>query len=234
MEFGLIKSKIETKLVESYKKDSFNTEIKLFKRLVLENKEVSKMFYLYDELSKEKGYEKSFADDYLNECIDLIERISIDKKSISLLESWVRDVKSENYYKDIDTVVNKNTVVVENIINSKNNIISLLSSKKDKSDVINVPYDTMVEVANNTLKNYLENISESELKEIKKYSTLSQPELEKRYEVFSEMVIEKLDKLSSTSDSVTKNKITETIEKIKTDKIDSVSLFKLKSLNETL
>lgn len=234
MEFGLLKSKIETKLVESYKKDSFNTEIKLFKRLVLENKEVSKMFYLYDELSKEKGYEKSFADDYLDECLSLIERISIDKKAISLIESWVKDVKSENYYKDIDTVVTKNTVVIENIINSKNNIISLLSSKKDKSDIINVPYETMVEVANNTLKNYLENISESELKEIKKYSTLPQSELDKRYEVVSEMVIEKLEKLSNTSDQTTKSKITETIEKIKTEKVDSVSLFKLKSLNETL
>lgn len=234
MEFGLLKSKIETKLVESYKKDSFNTDIKTFKKLVLENKEVSKMFYLYDELSKEKGYEKSFADDYLNECIDLIDRVSINKKSLSLLESWVKDVKSENHYKDIDTVVDKNTVVIENIINSKNTIINYLSSKKDKVSVIKVPYDTMVEVANNTLKNYLETISESELKEIKKYSTLSQPELDKRYEVVSEMVIEKLENLSVNSDSTTKTKITETIEKIKTEKVDSVSLFKLKSLNETL
>jgi hypothetical protein len=234
MEFGLIKSKIETKLVESYKKDSFNTEIKMFKKLVLENKEVSKMFYLYDELSKEKGYEKSFADDYLNECIDLIERVRIDKKSISLLESWLKDVKSENHYKDIDTVVNKNTVVVENIINSKNTIINNLIKKKELNKIINVSYDTMVEVANNTLKNYLETISESELKEIKKYSTLSQTELDKRYEVVSEMVIEKLENLSMNSDSTTKTKITETIEKIKTEKIDSVSLFKLKSLNETL
>jgi hypothetical protein len=234
MEFGLLKSKIETKLVESYKKNSFNTEIKLFKKLVLENKEVSKMFHLYDELSKVKGYEKSFANDYLTECLDLIERISIDKKSISLLERWVKGVTCENLYKDIDTVVNKNTVVVENIINSKNNIISLLTTNKNQADVINIPYDTMVEVAKKTLKNYLENISESELKEIKKYSTLSKSELNKRYDVVSEMVIEKLDKLSINSDSETKSKITETIERIKNEKVDSVALFKLKSLNETL
>jgi len=234
MEFGLLKSKIETKLVESYKKDSFNTDIKVFKKLVLENKEVSKMFYLYDELSKEKGFEKSFADDYLNECIGLIEKISINKKTMSLLESWVKDVKTENHYKDIDTVVNKNTVVVENIINSKNTIINHLITKKNQTNVINVSYDTMVEVANSTLKNYLNNISESELKEIKKYSTLSQSELDKRYDVVSEMVIEKLENLSTKSDSVTKTKITETIEKIKNEKVDSVSLFKLKSLNEIL
>jgi len=48
------------------------------------------------------------------------------------------------------------------------------------------------------------------------------------------MVIDKLETLSSNSDLQTKTKINETIEKIKTDKVDSVSLFKLKSLNETL
>jgi hypothetical protein len=92
----------------------------------------------------------------------------------------------------------------------------------------------MVEVANQTLKTYLDTISESELKEIKKYTSLSQSELNKRYDVVSEMVIDKLETLSSNSDLQTKTKINETIEKIKTDKVDSVSLFKLKSLNETL
>lgn len=92
----------------------------------------------------------------------------------------------------------------------------------------------MVEVANKTLKTYLDDINESDLKEIKKYTSLSQSDLDKRYDVVSEMVIDKLETLSSNSDLQTKTKINETIEKIKTDKVDSVSLFKLKSLNETL
>jgi hypothetical protein len=234
MEFGLIKSKIETKLIESYKQNKFNTDIKTFNKLVLEDKEVSKMYFLYDELSKEKGYLDNFADDYLSECIELIERVSISKKSISLIESWVKEVKCSNHYKDIDTVVNKNTIIVEDIINSKNRILSNLTSKKNVTETIQVSYDTMVEVANKTLKTYLDTISESDLKEIKKYTSLSQSELDKRYDVVSEMVIDKLDTLSSNSDLQTKTKINETIEKIKTDKVDSVSLFKLKSLNETL
>jgi hypothetical protein len=234
MEFGLIKSKIETKLIESYKQNKFNTDIKTFNKLVLEDKEVSKMYFLYDELSKEKGYLDNFADDYLSECIELIERVSISKKSISLLEYWVTGVKCPNHYKDIDTVVNKNTIIVEDIINSKNRILSNLTSKKNVTETIQVSYNTMVEVANKTLKTYLDTISESDLKEIKKYTSLSQTELDKRYDVVSEMVIDKLETLSSNSDLQTKTKINETIEKIKTDKVDSVSLFKLKSLNETL
>ena len=234
MEFGVIKSKIETKLIEAYKQDKFNTDIKTFNKLVLEDKEVSKMFFLYDELSKEKGYLDNFADDYLSECVELIERISISKKSISLIESWVKGVKCLNHYKDIDTVVYKNTIIVEDIINSKNRILSNLTSKKNVTETIKVSYKTMVEVANKTLKTYLDTINESDLKEIKKYTSLSQLDLDKRYDVVSEMVIDKLETLSSNSDLQTKTKINETIEKIKTDKVDSVSLFKLKSLNETL
>jgi hypothetical protein len=234
MEFGIIKSKIENKLIESYKQNKFNTDIKTFNKLVLEDKEVSKMYFLYDELSKEKGYLDNFADDYLSECIELIERVSISKKSISLIESWVKGVKCSNHYKDIDTVVNKNTIIVEDIINSKNRILSNLTSKKNVTETIQVSYDTMVEVANKTLKTYLDTINESDLKEIKKYTSLSQSDLDKRYDVVSEMVIDKLETLLSNSDSQTKTKINETIEKIKTDKVDSVSLFKLKSLNETL
>ena len=50
MKFGLLKSKIESKLIESYRTNKFKTDIKLFKQLVLEDSSVSKTFYLYDEL----------------------------------------------------------------------------------------------------------------------------------------------------------------------------------------
>ena len=92
----------------------------------------------------------------------------------------------------------------------------------------------MVEVANNTLSNYLTTLNEEDLATIKKYSTLNEDELSKRYEVLSEMVIEKLEKLTKTSEKEVVSQINETISKIKNDKVDSVSLIKLKTLNESL
>ena len=47
MKFGIIKSKIENVLLESYKNNTFKDEVKNFKKLVLENKNVSKLYYLY-------------------------------------------------------------------------------------------------------------------------------------------------------------------------------------------
>jgi hypothetical protein len=234
MEFGLIKSKIDKKLFESYKNDTFNKEIKNFKKLVLENKTLSKVFYFYDELSKEKGFEKSFAEDYLDECISLYK--NIDTKSISLKEvsDWVKNIKSENLYEDIDTVLGKNTLVVENIIKSKSNIVNRLSTKPTEPEFINIPIENMVSVANQKMEEYLSNLSESEIKEISKYKSLSENELQIRYDALSEIVIGKLEKLTENSDTEIKEKINETIEKVKSEKVDSITLYKLKNLSENL
>jgi len=234
MEFGILKSKIEKKLTESYSKNNFNKEIKTFKDVVLKNDSISRAYHIYNEISKSKGFDKKFAEDYVNECIDIFNRIKFSKKSISLLESWVIGIKCENQYKDIDTIFGKKTLVIENIIESRNKIISNLTIKESTTELINIPLEKIVEVANENLKNYLSDLNESELTQVKKYLTLPKNEISKRYEVLSELVIEKLENMLNESDNETKGKITETISKIKNDTIDSISLIKLKTLNENL
>ena len=128
MEFGLIKSKIEKKLTESYSNNTFNSEIKKFNNLVLESSDVKKAYYVYDELSKEKGFDKNFAEEYLDECIELFNKIKISKKELSLLENWISNIKCKNKYKDIDSVLNKNTFIIENILSSKKSIVSRFGS----------------------------------------------------------------------------------------------------------
>ena len=234
MEFGILKSKIEKKLTESYSKNNFNKDIKTFKDVVLNDANISRAYHIYNEISKTKGFDKKFAEDYVNECIDIFSRINFSKKSITLLESWVKDVVCENQYKDVDTIFNKKTLVIENIIESKNRVISNLTSKETTPEIINIPLEKIVEVANENLKNYLSDLNESELNQVKKYLTLPKDEISKRYEVLSELVIEKLENMLVESDKETKEKITETISKIKNDTVDSISLIKLKTLNENL
>jgi hypothetical protein len=234
MEFGLLKSKIESKLIESYNNKNFDSELKTFKKLVLENTETKKLYYLYDVLSSNKGYQESFAEDYVNECVNLYKNIKINSNVLKQLNKWTENVVVENQYKDIDMVLFKNTMNVESIIESKQRVIKTLSIIKEESEVINISMDKMVEVANNTVKNYLSTIDESEQKEIKKYISLPQSEIQKRYEVLSEMVIEKLEVMSESSEPEVLSKINETIEKIKSEKINVVSLVKLKNLTENL
>jgi hypothetical protein len=52
MTFGLIKSVIENSLIESYKDEkSFKKSLMEFKQNILNNKDLSKVYSLYDELS---------------------------------------------------------------------------------------------------------------------------------------------------------------------------------------
>lgn len=234
MEFGLLKSKIESKLIESYNNKNFDSELKTFKKLVLENTETKKLYYLYDVLSSNKGFQESFAEDYINECVNLYKNIKINSNVLKQLNKWTENVVVENQYKDIDLVLFKNTMNVESILESKQRVIKTLSTQKEESEVINISMDKMVEVANNTVRDYLSTIDEAEQKEIKKYISLPQSEIQKRYEVLSEMAIEKLEVMSESSEPEVKSKINETIEKIKSEKIDVVSLVKLKNLTENL
>ena len=52
--FGLLKTKIENVLLESYANDTFKDEIKNFKKYVLENKNISKLFMTSTSFEAEK------------------------------------------------------------------------------------------------------------------------------------------------------------------------------------
>ena len=83
MEFGQIKSKIEKVLVESYNSPSFKTNMFLFKELVLENKNISKIYFLYDELSSKKSLTESLATELINQSTNIYENTinKINQKS---------------------------------------------------------------------------------------------------------------------------------------------------------
>ena len=81
MKIGVLKSRVEKLLSESYGKGTFKEEIKNFNRNVLSNKNISKLFFLYDELSTNKGYDQKLAEDFVFEsitlnCIVLFNRIT--------------------------------------------------------------------------------------------------------------------------------------------------------------
>ena len=85
MKFGILKSRIENCLVESYRKDTLKKNMFVFEELVLKNKSLSTLYFLYDELSKNKGLNESFINEYINESIVLFENTIEVIKSIKAL-----------------------------------------------------------------------------------------------------------------------------------------------------
>lgn len=241
MKIGVLKSKVEKLLSESYGKGTFKEEIKNFNRNVLSNKNISKLFYLYDELSTNKGYEQKLAEDFVFESITMFENIinKTDKRDLEKLKKWVISTNSHNQYSDIDNLFyNSNDVLhLENKVRSKKVIVETLKKNTTTSikETINLPLSSMVKIANKTIDDFISNLNESEKKELNILLSQDENVLQENYQKFKDEAIVKLVVvLESESDENVKNTINETIDNIKTKKFDRLEYFKLKNLVENL
>lgn len=238
MNFGILKSKIENTLLESYKKGTFKDEMKNFKKLVLENKNISKLFYLYDDLSTNKGLHSEVVNDYINECVVIYENTVNKLKSddINKLNSWVGNTKVNNQYETVDNLFNTNILAIESRIQSKKLISETLKKKSVVvKEAVQIPLSTMVSVANKTISNYIESLNESEKAELTRLLSENDEKLEKDFDVIKESVVGKLTEMkNSESDKSTQTRIEETLNKVISEKYDKLAYFKLKNLNENI
>jgi len=125
MRFGKLKSKIENKLVESYKNNTTKTEILKFNSVVLKNKNISKLFYLYDELNSNKGLSESIANEFINKSISIYENTinKISNKDIKPITDWVYGSDYNNEYDVIDDLFSNGITKLEEKITSKKIIL---------------------------------------------------------------------------------------------------------------
>ena len=162
MTFGKIKSIIENKLIESYKDEKeFKKSLKEFRHNVLNNKTMSKLYSLYDQLSTPQGLNESDAKEFLEEGIHLIQKLL---PNIKLPKTISENI--QNKYSDIDALVYSNKLNLLERVNSKKNITSVLTSKNNVvKESINIPLKSMVKIANQTLSSYVDDLDESSKKE---------------------------------------------------------------------
>lgn len=230
MTFGKIKSIIEKNLLESYQNEKdFKKSLREFKQNVLNNKTISKAYALYDQLSTSQGLSESEAKDFLEEGINLLQKILPTIK----LPKTLKEI--ENKYSDIDTLVYTNKVNLSERIQSKKNIISVLTQKKSLSESINIPIKSMVSIANQTLRNYIETLDESSKKEFFQLISEDTKFLESKFETLKENTIVKLQTIMDKEEEVDlKSKISETIDRIKKEQFDQLSFLKLKNLENSI
>lgn len=234
MKIGLIKSKIEEKFTTSYSKGTFKTEVKTFKNLVLENKSLSKLFYIYDQLSENKGYDREFANHFISETSLVFKDLNykIDKKVFNSLNEWLMDVEVENRYQDVDNVFYNNVLNLEEKIKSRVTILENLQKKPSEKQIINIPINSMVNIANKTIMEHITSLGESEREELLSFLSQNKKDIQNNFVTLKENVITKLTVLSENSEPETKEKIKETIEKVTKENFDLANYFKLKKLNE--
>lgn len=235
--FGELKSKIETYLTESYKKKNLKDNLFVFEELILKNKNISQIFFLYDELSDNKGLQENFAKDFINESIITYENLvnKIPPHQIKELKMWVGHVQCENIYSEIDNLFSTSVLTLENKVKSKKIILETLKTKKsEKKEIIKVPLKSMVKVANKTVENFVSSLNESEKNELKKLLSIPKKTLLENYNNTKDEVIQKLNSKKDSSDEETHKTIDEVLNKLQTESFNELNYFKLRKLNEDL
>jgi len=230
MTFGQVKSIIEKNLIESYKNErEFKKTLREFKHNVLNDKSISKVYNLYDQLSTPQGLNEKEANEFLSEGLNLIQKIL---PSIKLPNSIK---ESNNEYSDIDVLVYTNKLDIKERLKSKQNILSVLQSTKKINESINLPIKSMVKIANQTLENY---ISEMDQDSRKAFMDVIKSDTEKLQENFSELKQKTLDKLheilKKEAEKEVVEKLNETIERLKSEEFNQLNYVKLVNLEKNL
>jgi hypothetical protein len=238
--FGSIKTKIEKASISLYGKPEFKSFLNQFKFIVLEDKDLSELYYIYDELSKEKGMKKDIVEDYVNESIEYSQiLIESNKKTLDKVNYWISSIVLEesNNYKDIDNTIYSSSIKnLESVLESKNKIKKILISESKKlnesSHTSNLPISSMVKIANQTLNNEFSNLNESDKVELNSILSLSIDEVKTEMMELKENVINDLKStLNESKDLQLDETIESTIKKINESKVDHYNLYKLRKLN---
>ena len=232
MTFGIVKSLIEKNLLESYKNElEFKKTLREFKHNVLSNKSMSKAYAIYDQLSSPQGLSEQDAKDFIEEGINLLNKVLPSIKLPTTISE-----KTENKYSEIDTLVYNQEVDLLERVNAKKNVIKIVTSKKESiKESIHIPISSMVAVANQTVNNYILSLDENSKKEFFQIVSEDTKTLETKFETIRESAISKLTTLQESEDSQEiKTKISETINKVKIEKFDQLNFLKLKNLEESI
>jgi uncharacterized protein (UPF0210 family) len=192
---------------------------------------MSRAYAIYDQLSSPQGLSEQDSKIFIEEGVNLLNNIL---PSIKLPTSMSQ--KIENKYKDIDMLVYSNNINLLERVEAKKNIIKILTSEKESiKESVNIPISSMVTVANQTISNYIESLDETTKKEFFQIVSEDSKTLENKFQSIKENAITKLTTILENEDSQEmKNKISETIEKIKIEKFDQINFLKLKNLEESI
>jgi hypothetical protein len=180
-------------------------------------------------LSKKKGYDKTLSEAYINESLRQVEKI-IPKLKTQKIEYWVKDVVSENNYKDIDNLIyNTPDKIMENI-ESRKNLIKTLSESTEVKTTIQLPIETLMNIANREISSYIENLDEDSKRDLSKVLMTEDVELSKEFEDLKVKTIHSLSGINESMDDITTKKLQETINQIKGEEFSKINYVRLYNL----
>lgn len=239
--FGEIKTKILSKLVESYSSENKNN-VKDILKLLKENKDLKEMYLFYEQMEKMELSSPDSAKIYV-EMVEpmLVEKTENIKKACNKINEIVKNIESEKneLYECLDILSEKpNIFNVDKKIVARKNLIEHL--KKEKKEEIN---ESTVHTSNEKLlmtilsndfnSFYDKTLSENDKNKLKEILNYKQEEIELKTKELSESIYNKIENIinESTDTNISEKlcKVKEEVENIKPSKYNYYRLLQLKN-----
>lgn len=236
MRFGVIKTIVENKLINSFAEKTLKEDIRLFNNKLLKNKDFCNLMTIYDNLNENKSLDRETANYLVDDMISEFNKIKLSESTLKFIKSWTHGVVFENNYKSIDDLLYGDLLVPEKKSIARKNIVESLS--KEKTIVENkspkVPISTILKVANSTAKKYIDSLTESDRDKVLEIVKMNGTELSEKFNKLKTETIEKIDTLIGESEEDLKKVLTETKDKISSVKETKEEYMKLLSLRDSL
>lgn len=236
MKFGVIKTLVENKLIDSFVKGTIKTDMKLFETKLLKNSDFCKLMSIYNNLNENKGLDKETSVYLIDDLSNEFSKIKLSEEIVNFVKSWSKDIVLENKYEKIDDLLYGDLLKPEKKSLAKKSIVESLGKKEvvKENKTHKVPISSMLKVANKTAEKYLENLNESERNQVKEILTSDDENLKSKFTELKESAIQKIDNLISESDEELKKVLVETKEKITNVTPSKKEYIKLINLTQNL
>ena len=235
MEFGKIKTGVEALLIKNYSTKKFTETLKEFKEDFLKNKDISKIYNIYNIVDKKRGLKKEHATEYL----DIIKEnfnslVSNNKKDLKRL--YEKYSTNENEYQEIDNFLNTSSDLdsIVSMLESRDVLINklvLVEEDKPTTTIVNLPLSYIKKIVDNKKNSILENLDEKTKKTINELYSYDVKEIEEKVSEYKQLLNNKLTPLIESENKETIEKV---IEKVKNTDKTIEGLIDLKVLFEDL
>jgi mRNA deadenylase 3'-5' endonuclease subunit Ccr4 len=91
MKFGILKTKIENKLVESFKNNTLKEDLNYFRKNILSDKDFCKMMSVYDNLSENKNVDKETATFIVDDLVSEFKKIKLKESTKKYIDNKFSD-----------------------------------------------------------------------------------------------------------------------------------------------
>ena len=242
--FGVIKTKMLTKLTESYSKEN-KKEVKDILNTIKENKAFKEMYLFYEEIENKYIEDKETAKLYVEGLNTYFGQPMGNWNDLNVfcesLHSKLGDIEIETneLYESLDILSEKDSLSnIEKIVIAKNKLVNHLTTKKEiqesKGSAL-VPNETLLQavLANNFNVLYSNTLSESQKEELKTILSITHDDLIIKSNELQESIINQVSTLlneSNDTELTTKlNKVKDEVSKMTTSKYNYYRLTELKN-----